>query len=225
AGNAHNDAMWQNVQQHLDRLNQTLTDNPGQGSRIHPVIAHLADNLDDSTPEGAFYKTLFSHLKDQNLTAHIIAPGTGGHEELGAAFGGYRGSGGGGGTITINNTANDLPTTIAHEATHAAVADQVSTNSVLQGNLNQIISDARNSPAVKALADQDRYGLKNPQELVAEAKANMRLQQALRNSPSPRTPGKSLYDDYKQAVGTSLRLPPTAYNSPMFDQVMTGANA
>jgi hypothetical protein len=113
---------------------------------------------------------------------------------------------------------------------HGATAIQVSQNAALRGALKSIMVRAQMSPAVKALAKQDQYGAfavgkdgeVNPQEIVAESQANPRFQQALRNSPSPKNPGKSLYDDYKAAVGNALSLPPTAFNHPVFDKILDG---
>ena len=225
----HDTALVNGVKDWIDQVNQKIGATPGVGARgaMGKIVGHLADNMKGDTEEGAFFKNIFTRLKGQNLATRLVAPGSPGHEDLGSAFGSYQM---GNDTATLGNLKTDPLITIAHEAVHAATAAQIEGNLNLKADLTAVMRNAADSPAVKALATQDQYGalsrdkFSRPQvhDLVAESQTNPRFQQALRNSPSPINQGQSLYDDLKKAIGTALKLPPTAYNDPRFDKILDG---
>jgi hypothetical protein len=228
---AHNQGVMQNVTSMVDRLHAKMraTDivNPQAPGALHKILQHMATNLDPGTSDGAFFKDLSGRLASVNLTTSLRLPG---NDTLGSAFGKTVLHNSGGTHAEFNDLSQDPAITILHEATHAATMEQLSKNPHLQYELSNVMAAAQDAPAVKALSEQDKYGVTarqkngdlNPHEIVAEATANPRLQQALRDTPSRTTPGQSLYDDYKKAIGTALKFPPTAYNDPRFEKILNG---
>jgi hypothetical protein len=204
-------------------------DNPQMKGMLHKIVQHMATNLDAGTPDGAFFKDLSGRLAALNLNTSLRAsgPDTGLGEEFGKTTLNTKT---GGSAVAFNDLKKDPAITILHEATHAATMHEIFHNPTLQNDLQNVMADAQTSPAVKALSNQDQYGATarqkngdlNPHEIVAEATANPRFQQALRDTPSKTNPGQSLYDDYKKAIGTALKFPPTAYNDPRFEKILNG---
>lgn len=231
----HNAGVVAQVKSQLDALHAKLaaaTAPNGQpmeaANGLHKMLQNLATNLDAGTEEGAFHKALATRLAGLNLKTAIRLPDPAATAE--GAFGRTTLTKAGNTHVTFNNLDQDPLITIGHEATHAATMDQLNDNGDLYAKLQKLMTDAKKAPAINALSAQDQYGVTatkkdgslNAHEMVAEATANPRFQQALRNSPSPTNPGKSMYDDYKKIIGTSLRLPPTVYNNPRFEQVLNG---
>jgi hypothetical protein len=228
----HNALVMQQVRDLVQSKNEKMAasgiPDPHIPGGYNKILQHMVDNLDPTDPVGAFHKDLAERLMPFNTNTSLRMPKPGtpsdtwGRTTL-TAQGNLR--------IALNNLAKDPLTTVNHEAVHAATMEQLENDPKLQDSLASIMTQAQDSPAVQALSKRDRYGVEatrkvggdpNPHEIVAEATANPRLQDALRKSPSPTNPGQSLYDDYKKAIGTSLKLPPTVYNDPRFEKVLNG---
>lgn len=203
------------------------------GGGDHPLsdlVGHLADNLDASTPEGAFYKDVFGLLRDQHLETKVVPASEGGHGKLLNTRGSYSPLAD---TLAVQARGMRDPQmtlhTLAHESMHAATQAAIARSPLVRRAIGSIATEFIQSDAFKALSRQDKYGAKineagewNPKEFVAEAHANPRFQQALRDTKT--ASGASLWDEYKDVVGNILKPGAAAalVASPLFDKLLSG---
>ena len=217
-GDVHNNAVTSMVSRNLQKQNIA-----GGKSSLADTIETLHAHLDESTPSGAFYKDVLGRIKDKNLDTTIVPSGTGRHAEVGS-----NGLPNAGGYDPKNDTAafhtnglaggsDRMLHTVSHEAVHAVTSKAITANPLpFEGLLN----DMAESNVIGALKKVDRYGLKNPHEMVAEAESNPRFQSAMKDAPSPSGKG-SLWDDYKKLIGTTLGVGAATMASPLFDKLLT----
>ena len=197
----------------------------GHEGSAHSMITALSQHIDASTPDGAFYKDILGRLSAKNLDTQITQPGSGLHPSIKDAgpnnAGHYSGAED---TMALYPRAfkdnATLVHTVAHEAVHAAtvkaIRDTPGVKTALSGLMNEAIQGA------DALAAKDKYGFKNPKEFVAEAEANPRFQQLLKNTKS--ADGRPLWDHYKEVIGGIFGITGAAIAAPQFDKLLTKEN-
>ena len=204
------------------------------GIPVHQVLTQLNEGLSRATPQGAFYGEIFDRLQSKNLQTSMLPSALGVHSTSArsGAFGSYSPAFD---TMAIHQPALEgnnqtLLHTIAHEAVHAATINAVENEPTVKAALKSIFEDAEKSPAVQKLAEGDRYGISRTpssnapmvHELTAEAEANPRFRQALKDTPSER--GGSLWDNYKRTIGGILGVSGAMMMSPQFDKLLTKGN-
>ena len=193
---------------------------------VHNYVTDLAKHIDGSTEEGAFYKNLFQKLSDKKLSTQFVPPGTGEHPPLDEASTKYYGHH----DSKANTTAlypagyKDNATyahTVAHEGVHAATMKALAAQPDTRYAIRDLIDRAETSYQVAELKAQDKYGIQDqdPREFVAEAEANPRFQQMLKEVNA--ADGRPLWDHYKEIIGGIFGLSGAVIASPMFDKVLT----
>lgn len=197
----------------------------GREASLHDTVSSLAQHMDTTTEEGAFYKGLFDRIGEKNLKTTLVPPGTGllpSQESVSRTVGGSHNH--------IEDTValykrgfKDNATfvhTVAHESVHAATVNAINSQPAVRTALSGLMNEAIESSAAGKLGKTDSYGFKDPKEFVAEAESNPRFQAALKRSES--TDGRSLWDHYKDVIGGIFGLTGAAIAHPLFDQVLTG---
>jgi hypothetical protein len=205
----------------------------GQGVSLHGGLQVLSSGLSRNTPQGAFYGEIVDRLLAKNLSTQVVASGTGYHgtPSLMSNFGTHHMQTD---TIAIHQPALDgsnqaVLHTFVHEAVHAATVRELATNPDSAEAFKSILTEAKGlakpakegetSSALAGLSETNRYGLTDPKEFIAEAEANPRFQQALKDTNSP--DGTSLWSKYKLAIGQILGLGSVAIGSKAFDKLLT----
>lgn len=211
------------------RQSIALANGGNQPQPLWRTINHLAEHLDASTPNGEFYKNLFGWLKEKKLKTLLVSPQEQGVADRATLLGHYNRVSD---TMTITPLAlganRDALHTIGHEAVHAATMHAIAENPRIEGALTDLAREAGQSEAVKALATQDTYGARSwpstfvsASEFAAEAHANPRFQQALKNTEVSK--GRSLWDEYKETIARVV-APAGAgvlLANPAFDKLLT----
>ena len=209
----------------------TQVNTSGGEHPLHDVLAHLADNLDTSTPERAFYKDLFSDLKQHNLKSTLVAAEASDNPRQ---LGHYTRSTDAVSIApqTLQGNGDNFLHTLGHEATHAATVNALRQSPFVQKALAQLASEAALAEPVMALPKEHQYGAApgkptavTAAELVAEANASRPFQLALKASKSPLGSG-TLWDDFKDLTAHILK-PGNAKAavalaaSPLFEKMLT----
>ena len=201
-------------------------------NQLKTWLGSISDHLSDATPNGKFYKDLFATLSRHPLmTAKLVPEGTSGHDFNFKTYGSYNQYSD---TMVLTQELQhpgvDPAHTVAHEAAHAVLMKQLEdAGPVVQEQLQNIARDALDSDVVQALKPQDRYGVHNLEkngnvnldEFMAEAHANPRFQQALKDTPSKHSPGQSLWDEYKHVAGHMLGITGAMIAAPQFDYILS----
>ena len=228
-GAAQNTRVSNSIRSIIGKVNDTGMQT--KTGTVGKLLGSVAQNLSDETPEGEFYKDLYQRLSTKvDPDTKIVPENAPGHKFPFKTWGSYNR-----GTNSIS-LAKDLATSpkadpmhvLAHEATHSVLMRQVENDPVVQEQIQGVARDALDSAAVKGLSRQDRYGIANLEkngdlnidEFMAEAHSNPRFQQALKSTPS-RTPGHSLWDEYKGIAGHMLGLPAAVIGGALFDKILT----
>jgi hypothetical protein len=199
----------------------------GHEGSVHSIATTLGKYIDASTPDGKFYQGLLQNISDKGLDTKIVPPGNGTHPSLSKAKLGQAGR-----YSPIDDTMAMYPTsfgsnknfihTFTHEAVHAATVDAIGKDPAVAKALSDLIVEAKGSPSAELLKTQDKYGIRNvkkPEELVAEAESNPRLQQFLKTTKS--ADGRSLWDHYKEVIGGIFGLSGAVIAGPQFEKLMT----
>lgn len=194
----------------------------GRSGSTHDVVTGLAQHMDDSTPDGAFYKDIFSRLSDKQLATRLVPPGTEGHPSVDMAPAGARGL-----HITSNDTTSLYPPTfksnanfahtLAHESVHAGTMKALAAQPDVRASLAEIAGEAHEHS--NALKKPDQYGFTDAKEFVAEAESNPRFQNFLKSIKD--SEGNPLWDRYKQVIGGIFGFSGVTLASPMFDKLLT----
>ena len=206
-------------------LAQTQSDTGGVGS-THALVTSLAAHMDGSTAEGAFYKEVFGKLSGKQLDTKLVGPGTGEHPLQEAVDKGFMGQHKTSSDTTalydkaFRNNAN-FAHTLAHESVHAATLKALAAQPDVRESLSQLAQEA--TVHSNALTRADQYGLKNSSEFVAEAEANPRFQQFLKNAKDAE--GRPLWDRYKEIIGGVFGFSGAVITSPLFDKLLTKEKA
>lgn len=197
----------------------------GHEAPVAQIVSTLGRSLGKDGVEG-FYKQLFQRLSEQNLEGRIVPPGRGPHPEAEQGTRGYY-------SLRDDSISIHPPGlvsnqvflhTLGHETVHMATLRAIKASPVAQQALQNVIEEARSSSLLTKILrkKQDAYGLDKttgtPQEFVAEAEANPRLQQFLKTARGQ--DGRPLWDHYKEAIGGILGLSAAAVASPHFDEVL-----
>jgi hypothetical protein len=197
---------------------------------LQKVIGQLASGLDESTPDGAFYKQLFSDLGQHDLKTMLVSA-----EHLGVADrptlrGHYNRAADMMAIPPAGMQRDTFLHTIGHESVHAVTMHAVNDSEIVANALSGLANEARIHPEFQSLALQDKYALlprKNPRiaanELVAEAHANPRFQQVMRKAKTEN--GRSFWDEYKDIVAHIVAPGGAAAAvlsaNPTFDKLLT----
>jgi hypothetical protein len=236
--------------QKLPVIAQKLSDTPPEGSDaigkalryvdattrfarpqpLQKVIGQLASGLDESTPDGAFYKQLFSDLGQHDIKTMLVSA-----EHLGVADrptlrGHYNRAADMMAIPPAGMQRDTFLHTLGHESVHAVTMHAVNDSEIVANALSGLANEARIHPEFQSLALQDKYALlprKNPRiaanELVAEAHANPRFQQVMRKAKTEN--GRSFWDEYKDIVAHIVAPGGAAAAvlsaNPTFDKLLT----
>lgn len=203
-------------------LLQAQTDAGHEGS-LHAMVTSLGTHIDDSTPDGKFYKELLGKISEKNLSTTIVSPGEGTHPKLtDAPLGAAGRHSATDDTVSLYPAAfknnQSLIHTITHEAVHAATVDAITKDPALGKALTGLIDEGREPAAAQGKTKV--YGFKDPKEFVAEAESNPRFQTFLRNTKS--ADGRPLWDHYKDVIGGIFGLSTAAIAAPQFEKLLSG---
>lgn len=190
----------------------------------HRLVSALAEHMDGSTEEGAFYREIFGRLADKKLDTKLVPPGTGVHptqESVGPGFLGQHDIGQNTTALyapAFNNNKNFVHT-LAHETVHAATMKELASSPRTQLALDSLRKFADN--ADKSLkGNAERYGFKNVSEFVAEIESKPQFRTVMQNTLGP-DGERSVWEHYKDAIAGMLGVGGAVAASPLFDKLLT----
>lgn len=215
------------------RVPSLVDDGTAKSASVADLASKLATHLPDDNGEGSFYKEVLQRIAARSPDSKLFVA-----DEFHGSSRDYNGTySPASGFTTLFPGAfksnGQLVHTFTHEAVHAAVFQDIERSPKTQRVLDDLrrqIADPIEEHNSTVLAQRragspgsgqlkaEHYGTTNVQEFVAEAESNPRFRQVLMSTPAK--DGRTVWDNYKDAIAGILGISGAVAASPLFDKLI-----